>query len=98
MVFMAFLVACTDGKDTGTDVVGDAAAGEALYASNCASCHGADGTLGASGASDLTVEVPALDDAGIETIVLNGEGAMPAYDFDEQEMADILAYLRATFG
>ena len=98
MLLMTLLVACTDGTDTGEEIVGDVAAGEALYTSNCIGCHGADGTQGTSGASDLTVEVPLLDDAGLETIILDGEEAMPGYDFDAQELADIVAYLRATFG
>lgn len=100
MLLFAFLVACTDGtdgKDTGEALVGDAAAGEALYTSNCASCHGADGS-GNGTYPNLVEETPGLEDAEIEDIVLNGRGAMAGFPFDAQEMADLLAHLRATFG
>ncbi|MDP2317087.1 MAG: cytochrome c [Pseudomonadota bacterium] len=97
MLLIAMLVACTDGKDTGEDVVGVVADGGALYTSNCVGCHGADGA-GTDTYPSLVEEVPGLADTEIEEVVLNGKEAMPAYEFDTQEMADMLAYLRATFG
>lgn len=95
MFLMTLLVACAGDEP---EIVGNAAAGATLYSTNCVSCHGQDGTAGISDASDLTVEVPALDDAEIEDVVLNGKEAMAPFPFDEQEMADLLAHLRATFG
>lgn len=93
MVLFVLLMACSGGPP----VVGNAADGETVYTSNCVVCHGADGSGVIEGASDLPVEVPTMEDAEIETLVLEGRDAMPAYDFDEQEMADLLAYLRAAF-
>ena len=86
-----------DGSD-GADVTdgGDTTAGAAIFSSICAECHGADGASG-SGA-DLTVRVPALTDEEITTVVLNGQGYMPAQDLDPTQVADVVAYLRATFG
>lgn len=49
--------------------------GASLYTLNCASCHGEDGKLGASGAKDLTVSK--LSDAQIKNILKKGKNAMP---------------------
>jgi mono/diheme cytochrome c family protein len=101
------MVACTGPADSGkTDDTsggggGDVANGEALFAS-CAGCHGADGTggidIGGTPSTDLTVSVPARTDAELEEIIKNGYGsAMPGQYSDAQEIADVIAYLRATF-
>ncbi len=97
MLLIAFLVGCTGGDDTGEPIVGSATAGEALYAA-CASCHGVDGA-GTEAYPSLIEEIPEKSDAEITDIVLNGTGSMAGYpDFDDQDIADLLAYLRATFG
>lgn len=49
--------------------------GASLFVMHCASCHGEDGKLGASGAKDLTMSK--LSDQEIETILVNGKNAMP---------------------
>lgn len=97
----AFAAACAGGsKDETTDeptdaIVGDATAGGTVYSNNCAGCHSADGS-GGSGPS-LIAEVPELSDDEITTAVLEGKGGMPSFDLDDQEMADLLAYLRDSF-
>jgi mono/diheme cytochrome c family protein len=99
------LLGCTDkGGDTGgegdgdgTALVGDAANGATIYASTCASCHGVDGVGGASGPS-LVAYVPAASDADLTGIVDNGKGSMPDMGLSAQEVADVVAYLRETFG
>ncbi len=49
--------------------------GEVLYMNNCASCHGTDGQLGLSGASDLSKsKIPVPE---IKKILLNGRKGMP---------------------
>lgn len=85
VVLSLFAFACA----TDTGIVGDADAGETLFADNCAACHGADGT-GGSG-PDIT----GLDATTVEDTVIAGEGDMPAYGetFDEQEIADVVAYV-----
>ncbi|MCK6515705.1 cytochrome c [Myxococcota bacterium] len=107
---LAFTAACGD-KDTGTDsggdsnsevdailaLTGDATAGGTTFANTCAACHGADGASGY--AANLVEEIPEKDDAFIVDIVINGDGGgMPAQDLSDQEVADVLAYVRATFG
>jgi len=93
------LGACGGGDDGADDNASpdgetvDTAAGEEVYKSSCASCHGGDLT-GQSG--------PALDTIGdkytadeIEDIVENGTGSMPAQsqvsDDDRAEVASWLA-------
>jgi mono/diheme cytochrome c family protein len=48
-----------------------------VYTLNCASCHGGDGTLKASGAADLTKSE--MNDAAIRQTILKGneKGMMP---------------------
>ena len=80
------LVACA------TTPTGDATAGATVFANTCAVCHGADGT-GGSG-PDITGEAnsPELSDT-----ILNGTGDMPAQDLTDTEVADVIAYMKATF-
>ncbi|EKN67698.1 cytochrome c, mono- and diheme variants family [Schinkia azotoformans MEV2011] len=54
----------------------DNAAAEGLFAQSCASCHGQnlEGGVG----PDLTKVGSKLDAAGIEGVITNGQGAMPA--------------------
>ena len=51
--------------------------GQALFAKNCASCHGLDGRKGRSGAHDLTKSN--LNAFGRTYLVTNGMGKMPAF-------------------
>lgn len=84
--------------DAITALSGDAAAGETVYARCSAStCHGSDGDSG-TGGSRLSAEVPAQSDEGLIEVVLGGYETMPAQNLSDQEMADLLAYLRSTFG
>lgn len=97
-IAILFAVACTGGDDKGEDysaildLEGDATAGGELFADNCATCHGSDGT-GVSGPSLIGMD----DENEIIEYVLNGEDAMPAFDFTDQEMADVLAYILSEF-
>jgi mono/diheme cytochrome c family protein len=50
---------------------------KALFSLKCASCHGMDGTLGASGANDLSKS--SLDNEAILAILLKGKNRMPAF-------------------
>lgn len=84
------LIACaTDGDSASDAIVGDAAAGESIFADNCAGCHGADGSGGTG--PDLTGE---SDVAEMTSYVTDGEGGMPAFGetLTEQEIADVVAY------
>lgn len=101
MLPLAFaLAACGGGSDDdGVDAIlaldGDPVAGEAVYASTCAACHGADGE-GGSGPAMAGI-VADESDADIVEVVLDGEGSMPPQDLTDQEVADVLAYLIETF-
>ena len=90
MLMLMWLVAC--GPE------GDAANGEALYAASCVSCHGAGGDLGVEtggvAAANLQEEVPESDDAELADVIQGGEGAMAPVALDDQETADVIAYMR----
>lgn len=82
------LVAC-GGKDT-SGLTGDVAAGEVLYAADCAACHGVD-AAGGSGPSLL-----GEDAEEFETAIPNGHGSMPAFpDYTAQDIADVIAYVHS---
>lgn len=86
-------------------ISGDAAAGTAEYGSSCgqSSCHGSDGS-GSATARDLNQVVPTLTDEKLVDVILNGSVAngsvMPglASQMSDQEVADVVAYCRDTFG
>ena len=91
------LAGCGDkGDDTAADLTGDPVAGETVFSSTCAACHGADGS-GGSGPS-MTDEVPDQTEDEMKDIILNGYDAMPAQSLTDQEVADVIAYLDETFG
>ena len=73
---------------------GDAAAGEAVWADNCAGCHGLEGT-GANGGPDLTGNPVATDAERVRAQITNGGGGMPAFGgtLTEQQIADTTAYV-----
>lgn len=79
----------------------DAEAGAEKYGVFCESCHGADGTAGVQvdgvAAADLNATVPDLDDSALAGVIQQGTGAMPAQQLDDDETADVIAYLRAEF-
>ena len=86
-----------DDDDTTTDPVqailaltGDSSAGMALYDTNCAGCHAADGS-GGTGPSLLR----AISAESIVEKIYYGEDSMPAFGdtLSEQEIADITAYV-----
>ena len=85
----------TTEESPGSDLEGDAAAGESIFAENgCGSCH----TLEAAGASGSIG--PNLDESqpdfelAVDRIT-NGAGAMPAFgdQLEPQQIADVAAYV-----
>ena len=86
------LTAC--GSSATDGLVGDPAEGANVYAANCASCHGVNGEGGVGPALAGEAE----ETAELEDIILNGEGEMPAIPLEDQELADVIAYLQQTFG
>ena len=83
----------------------DNAAGEAAFKSNCAVCHGADGTGTATGkalkAPDLHSDpVQKMTDAQIADQISNGKNNMPPFKntLNKDQIQSLVAYVRATFG
>lgn len=55
LVCLVLVCSCGNKTKTGTPTTPEGLPdGAALYIENCASCHGADGTLGKAGSKDLT--------------------------------------------
>lgn len=70
------------------DLQGDATAGESLYTSDCAGCHGAAGEGGSAPA--IAGEEP---DESIEAS-LEGPDDMPKFDhWTDQELADVAQFV-----
>jgi mono/diheme cytochrome c family protein len=92
------LAACSDRDiDAILALDGDPVAGEEVFASVCAECHGADARGGRG--PDLTVEAPKLSDEELADTIVNGSmGGMPAQGVSDQEAADVMAWLRQEFG
>ena len=86
-----------DRDDRSTTVDGDE-----LYATRCASCHGADGSGTANVFPALAGDplVVAEDPTAAILTVLNGRGGMPRWadELSDAEIAAILGYVRTSFG
>lgn len=92
-----------DRTSTIADLDGDVANGEAVYTANCVVCHLTDGTGETNGGvgDDLVLAFSESDD-DLEYIdvILNGEGEMTAFgsSLEDQDIADLMAYMRDAFG
>jgi disulfide bond formation protein DsbB len=117
-VLVLVLAACGGGGDSGDDgangdsppSAGDAAAGEEIYSSTCAACHGADATgiegLGKNLHNNAFVN--GLSDAELVDFINEGRladhpdnetgVAMPPKggnpSLDDDDLLDVVAYLR----
>ena len=71
----------------------DASSGQSLYASNCASCHGSNG---ASGSANKNVASVAKNQptTAIDQILGGGDGMASFSSLSDQEIADIVGYLK----
>jgi cytochrome c6 len=78
-------------------------AGEALYKTKCAACHGADGkgetpSGKANKLRDLgSADVQKLTDDELTTITASGKGKMPAYgkSLKPEQIKDLVAFIRS---
>jgi cytochrome c6 len=79
ILFLAGLTSCGNSSSSKTNdalpTETPAERGASLYTLHCASCHGDNGKLGASGAKDLTMST--LSDGQVKRILKNGKNAMP---------------------
>ena len=78
---------------------GDTANGAAIFAANCAVCHGENAAEGPVGPTLVSAEMAAKDDDHYRQTLLNGiEGtAMAAWGdrLSAQEIEDVIAFLRS---
>src|SRR3954464_15236006 len=79
---------------TGSGAAADAAAGKAVFADNCSTCHGALGR-GGNGGPDLA-SIPNAKNVGrVIEQVTNGGAAMPPFKstLSEQQIKNVAAYV-----
>lgn len=64
-----------------------------LYISNCATCHGVDGRLGASGAKNLAETKLLVDE--VKQQIITGKGAMPPFgnQLSDEEIQAVSNYI-----
>ena len=70
--------------------------GEIVYFTHCAGCHGDNGEGGPNG-QILFGHISGHGDFDLIRSIVEGEGTMPPQDLESQEVADVIAYMRANF-
>ncbi len=87
--------------DTISGLTGNTATGEVKFEASCAlaNCHNTDGTPGGSDSPDFNTDGGNYSQASIIDVILNGQGSMAAQGgvLDDQEIADITAYMLETW-
>ena len=78
-------------------LTGDSDNGLLLYRSQCQLCHGVDGSGGVIG-PDIRDATATYTDEALLTLFIGGRGNMLPITFTNQQFADVLVYVRATFG
>jgi mono/diheme cytochrome c family protein len=81
---------------------GDAAKGKEIF-SRCAVCHGNSGEGKEAIAKMLGVRMPvlsskdvqSLDDAALKKVIIDGKGKMQGVKLSDQEVKDVIAFLRS---
>lgn len=81
---------------------GDAAKGKEVFMSRCSVCHGESGEGKEAIGKMLGVQMPvlgskevqSLDDAAIKKIVTEGKGKMKPVNLSDQELNNVVAFLR----
>lgn len=87
---MLLFAACTDPA---MSLPGNVERGAALYDAQCTPCHGSAGEGTSRGP---ILSVPITDAAARDTVdaIRFGVGTMPPFELDDQELADLLAWIR----
>ena len=88
-------------NEPGADNVADAGSpGAAIFASNCATCHGADGegSLGPQLAGKVAAKFP--DVADQIAVVTNGRNGMPSFEggLSKEQIQQVVEYTRTALG
>ncbi len=86
---------CDDGTPS-TDTAGSTDGAE-LFFEDCAACHGVEGEGGRNG-PDLTEKIPNMTDAEVREIITEGEDEMPSFNYAEDQLDALVAWLREAFG
>jgi mono/diheme cytochrome c family protein len=89
----------TETTETEPGLEGDAAAGKAIFATNCGGCHTLS-DAGTSGTVGPNLDQSQPDAALVVERVTNGAGAMPPFagTLSEQDIADVAAYVSTAAG
>lgn len=66
--------------------------GQALFAANCAPCHGATGHGGAIGGGAIAPGLSVAGPLDVAEAVVTGPGQMPAFAFDEEDRNAVVTY------
>ncbi|MDQ4142844.1 MAG: c-type cytochrome [Actinomycetota bacterium] len=72
----------------------EVAAGQEIYAANCAPCHGTTGTGGAVGPGALAPSLFRAEPVEIAEAMITGPGQMPLFDLEDEQRNDVVAYVR----
>src|SRR5689334_309116 len=76
----------------------DAAAGKAVFAAKCKSCHGAEGEGNTAVAKMLKVDIKPLSQstADVKSVVTNGQGKMkPVTTVSGADIDNVVAYVKS---
>ena len=94
---LAGIVLLATAALTGQAQAADVFAGSRIYDRHCEQCHGPDGRGLAAGTPDFQAGAALMQpDLTIYRTVSGGKGGMPSFRgiLDEQEILDVIAYLR----
>ncbi len=92
---LAKLVPFEPSADPAAAPGGDATRGAALFATNCAGCHGSGGAGGGIGPTLAGVPRDATD---VASVIATGRGAMPSGLVTGTDAADVVAYVTSIGG
>ncbi|MCB9196705.1 MAG: cytochrome c [Flavobacteriales bacterium] len=90
---------CESNQNDSEVHVVSADSGEKLYLQNCVQCHGKNGNLGVSGASDLSTSAKSLEEKILFIQQGSANGIMPAYgkefggQYSEEDIKKIASYI-----
>ena len=73
---------------------GDLHRGWQLFQANCAACHNATGSGNAIGGGFVAVGLGQADPTTVAEATIIGPGAMPAFAFDDPQLADLATYIQ----
>jgi mono/diheme cytochrome c family protein len=95
--------ACGEPSQTSAilDLTGDAAAGATVYSTICATCHGVNGEGLELFATPPLVSTTKTDEEIVEVILTGNDLGMASaadYLLSDQDVADVLAYIRDGLG